>query len=397
MTPFAQKAFVAVSVVVVIAIAVRFTIIKNTNNRLRNISEVQTNLNKKIGTNSSANTNPTITNAASNANRGTDNSGPTAKQAFIYGVIAGKNASDSSVMNILKDLGVTWLRVNYNFSGVKNPDLAVLLENDFHLVVTFNYNTTSNIDTTYGTLTEWPAAGFPFSDETKFRRDIQDALQPVLPYLDKGQLVYAQIENETADASLVPTAKYWRGTVAQYKRQLTAFATAVHGLDKRFQVTVAGIPTTELDAVIQTSNAKHDEAVKHLTALFSPTTYDAVDLHFYGCVSDIAAKASWAKAHIRNGTRWISTENGGPDSRCASTPTAYDQNPSQYLQAEAQQVSQRLSACAQNGGAACLWFSLFDLTGEASVFAHMGLLTRDNPPQQKQAYGTFKSYVASHR
>lgn len=394
MTTTTQKAIIGIAAVIVIAIAARVTIIKNRGNVARDHPSAQTNINKRTNTNSGVNTNEAVTNTLSNTNAGSNINGSIKAQTSIYGVIAGRNASDPAIMNAMKKLGVSWVRVNYLFSDAKNPDLAALLENGFHLVITFNYDKANNINTALGTPSEWPAAGFPFADEAKFRKDIQDALKPVLPYLDKGQSVYAQIENETSDASLIAKAKYWRGTVDQYIQQLNTFADAVHGLDKRIPVTVAGIPTTELDAVLQPGD-KHDAAIQHLTAIYSRGTYDAVDLHFYGCVSDISEKMSWVKKNVHAGTKLISTENGGPDYRCVSTPDAYDKNPQQYLQAEADQVPQRLKACADNGGSVCLWFSLFDLSGESDVFTHMGLLDRSSPPKQKPAYGAFQTFVKS--
>lgn len=395
MISIAQKTIAAITVVVVIAIAARVAIIRNRNSTLRNRPAIQKNINIRTNTNIGANTNTAITNTASNTNTGTNTNSSTKVSTSAYGVIGARNASNTAVMSTMKDIGASWVRVNYFFSDSNNPDLAALLNNGFNLVVTFKYDKPGNIDTTYGTFAQWPAAGFPYVNAATFQNDIQSALKPTLPYLSKGRSVYAQIENETSDASIVPQAKYWRGTVNQYIQQLNTFASAVHSLDKRIPVVVAGIPTTELDAVIQ-SGAKHDEAVKHLTALYSRGTYDAVDLHFYGCVSDIPSKMAWVKQNVHAGTKLISTENGGPDSRCSATPDVYDTNPQQYLQAEASQVSQRLKACADNGGSVCLWFSLFDLSGESAVFTHMGLLDRSNPPEQKPAYDAFKNFTATY-
>ncbi len=58
-------------------------------------------------------------------------------------------------------------------------------------------------------------------------------------------------------------------------------------------------------------------------------------------------------------------------------------------------MSARLNACTRAGGAACLWFSLFDLKNEVDVFNHLGLLDpRQTPPRAKPAYAAFKSFVA---
>jgi len=99
------------------------------------------------------------------------------------------------------------------------------------------------------------------------------------------------------------------------------------------------------------------------------------------------------------GKLWISTENGGPDYRCPETPTKWDQNPTLFEQIQAQQVPTRLSACADNGGSICLWFSLFDLLKETGdVFSHLGLLDPSvSPPRKKPAYDAFKTFTGSHK
>ncbi|MBI3893542.1 MAG: hypothetical protein HY303_18645 [Candidatus Wallbacteria bacterium] len=158
--------------------------------------------------------------------------------------------------------------------------------------------------------------------------------------------------------------------------------------------------------------------------------YDVADLHFYGCVEDIPVEVQWVKAHMPPGKSWISTENGGPDIRCPSTPVSWEQNPEEYERLQARQVSERLSACADSGGLVCLWFSFLDMTGETSVFTHMGLIdpralkdkvkqlkgrrqTSDRRPvetlsqdqrselakllRKKAAYAAFKSFTATHR
>lgn len=67
----------------------------------------------------------------------------------------------------------------------------------------------------------------------------------------------------------------------------------------------------------------------------------------------------------------------------------------QFEQTEAQEVPNRLSLCANGGGAVCLWFSLFDLRGEVDAFNHLGLLDSSVvPPRKKPAYGAFQSFVA---
>ncbi len=350
--------------------------------------------NRNIQTNGNANapvanSAPPATNTPKNANTQPPTSGATS-----FGVIAGRNASDDQVLPIIKDLGVQTLRVNYRLGDNQNPDLAKLLANGFDLVVMFKNDDPSNSSTTYGTPVQWPSAGFPYVDKARYEQDIQSALRPILPYLAQGRKVYAQSENEVSDASVSPKAKYWRGTTQQYLLQLAAFREAVKALDVRLAVALSGFASSGLDAVVG-SGASTADAQKFYGKLLAAPEYDVADLHFYGCVGDIAAKASWVKARLRSGTGWISTENGGPDYRCASTSATYDQNPTLYLQTEAQQVPERLSACSSNGGSVCLWLSLFDMPNEASVFTHMGLLTATTPPQQKLAYGAFRQFVAS--
>lgn len=359
--------------------------------RHRNSPAEQQNRNVQTNGNANApvtNSTPPPTNVSQNINTKPQTSG-----AASFGVIAGRNASDDQVLTVIKDLGVQTLRVNHHFGDSQNPDLARLLAGGFDLVVTFKYDKSTNIATAYGTPAQWPSAGFPYADRTEYERDIQAVLRPVLPYLAQGRRVYVQCENEVSDASVSLKSKYWRGTMQQYLLQLAAFHEAAKALDARLAVVLSGFASSGLDAAIG-SDANTANAQKFYGKLLAAPEYDVADLHFYGCVSDIPQKIAWVKARLRSGTGWISTENGGPDSRCASTSTTYDQNPTQYLQAEVQQVPERLSACSTNGGRVCLWFSLFDLAHEASVFTHMGLLTATTPPQQKPAYSAFKSFAA---
>jgi hypothetical protein len=139
------------------------------------------------------------------------------------------------------------------------------------------------------------------------------------------------------------------------------------------------------------------EGWARLTQLLQASQYDAADLHFYGCVGDIAAKAQWVMQRLPQGKRWISTENGGPDCRCPSTPLCWSPaNMAAFEQIQAEQVPARLSACADNGGSICLWFSLFDLQNETSVFAHLGLLDESvMPPRHKAAYDAFAAFAAA--
>jgi hypothetical protein len=95
---------------------------------------------------------------------------------------------------------------------------------------------------------------------------------------------------------------------------------------------------------------------------------------------------------------WISTENGGPDSRCKTTPLSWKQDLAQFEQEEARQVPLRLSACTENGGSICLWFSFFDLKNSGEVFSHLGLIDQStDPPRKKLAYEAFQTFVAKQQ
>lgn len=64
---------------------------------------------------------------------------------------------------------------------------------------------------------------------------------------------------------------------------------------------------------------------------------------------------------------------------------------------QAQEVPLRLSDCADSGGSICLWFSLFDLTGEsAPSFQHLGLIERATG-RRKPAFDAFARYALTHR
>ncbi len=343
--------------------------------------------------NGTANENRNAPSANTNAPGDTGKETGTATGAQ-FGVIAGRNIADPAMLSYAQDLGAQWIRVNYQFARAEKPALTTLLDAGFNLVVTFKNDDPSNINTAYGTYEEWPSAGFPYKDKQRYQTVIREALTPVLPYLGKGRQVWAQAENEVTDASVNKKGKYWRGTTGQYLALLGAFSETVHALDPRLKVVLSSISSGELEAVITASNPQSANAQKHVAELLSKGQYDAVDLHFYHCAENIPAKVAWVKQRLPRGRQWISTENGGPDSRCAATPKTYDQDPGGYERLQAAQVTERLTACAQNGGSVCLWFSLFDLTGEVSVFAHMGLLTRENPPQKKPAYQAFQSFVA---
>jgi hypothetical protein len=312
-----------------------------------------------------------------------------------FGVIAGSEMSYAEALNLISDLGGKWVRINNNLDG-KDQNLRMFLDANVNLVITFNNADPTNIETTYGTIAEWPNAGFPFKSKTGYQQRIQDSLTPILSYLPTGK-VWVQCENEASDASVNPNSRYWRGTTDEYLTQLQAFYEVVRSIDPSIPVVLTSFPSETLDAILDPSDPHHSLASAHLTKLLTGQ-YDSVDLHFYGCLEDIPPKIQCVKGYMPEGKLWISTENGGPDSRCPSTPISWDQNPTLFEQIQAQQVPARLAACADNGGSICLWFSLFDLLREkSSVFSHLGLVDLSvRPPRKKPAYDAFKSFVAYH-
>jgi hypothetical protein len=65
---------------------------------------------------------------------------------------------------------------------------------------------------------------------------------------------------------------------------------------------------------------------------------------------------------------------------------------------QAHQVPARLSACAEQGGSICLWFSLFDFKNSADIFNHLGLLDQvTTPTRKKPAYDAFVAFIAQQK
>ena len=343
-----------------------------------------------------------------------------------FGVHIGGQGKTLNLRPILNDLGVSWVRINNNLDGTGTA-ISPFLDAGFNVVITIANRDPANIDTTYGTLVN---AGYPFKSKEVYQHRIREILTPLLPYLKQGRQIWVQCENEVGDASKNPKARFWRGTMEQYARQLEALYEAVKALDPSIPVVLSSFTSEQLSWVIRPDDPHSEGASRLFTAMLTKGRYDAVDLHFYGCVEDIPAEVQWVKAHMPSEKRWISTENGGPDARCPSTPISWEHNPAEYERIEAQQVSQRLSACADNGGSVCLWFSFLDMTDETRVFTHMGLI--DGRPlkeeakrlkgmkkgqgrnphgalseeqmeqidkflRRKPAYEAFKAFVATHR
>jgi hypothetical protein len=310
----------------------------------------------------------------------------------------GVNASAGrrpDAIGYLTDLGARWVRVNSHLDG-HDPNFAAFLEAGLDLIITFNNADPSNINTAYGTLAEWPNAGFPFTSKAAYQQRIRDSLAPVIPFLAAGRQVWVQCENEVGDASLNPTSRYWRGTTDQYLIQLQVLYEVVRTISPAIPVVLTSFASESLDAVLDPSDPHYGYATAHLTTLLAQEQYDAADLHFYGCVENISAKAESVRDRLPAAKRWIATENSGPDSRCPTTPISWRQNLALFEQIEAQQVPARLIACAENGGSICLWFSLFDLASEPSdVFNHLGLLDpRVIPPRKKPAYDAFRAFTS---
>ena len=263
-------------------------------------------------------------------------------------------------------------------------------------VLTVVHRDRANLDTTYGTPAQWPKAGFPYRDQATFERSMKRLLAPLVPSLDAGRRVWVQCENEIGDASIAPQSAYWRGTTDQYLSLLAACRHAARAVDHRFVVVMSSFASESLDAALDPANPHHGYAAGRLEHMLNDGTYDAVDLHFYGCVDSIAAKVAWVDARRHDHTRWISTENSGPDPRCPQTPISWRTDLARFEQVEAQQVPARLRACVQNGGSVCLWFSLLDLKHEVDTFNHLGLLDpRVSPPRHKPAYDAFRRFVVT--
>ncbi len=320
-----------------------------------------------------------------------------------FGVHASLGQRPGTVAAV-NDLGAQWVRINLALDGnaANDIDFNPFLAAGINVVITLNNRNPANIDLTYSgaanagqALAAWPNAGFPYVSKDQYQQDIRDTLARING-VDSGR-VWLQCENEVGDASLSPDSRYWRGTNDQYLTQLASFYDGVRSASSVVPVIASSFASENLDAVINPSDPHSSYQIDRLSTLLSTGKYDAADLHFYGCVNDIPAKVQWVRDHLPAGKRWISTENSGPDSRCAGTPISWTQNLALFEQIEAAQVSARLGACVANGGSICLWFSLSDLQNETDVFNHLGLLDQSvMPSRQKPAYDAFKTFVATN-
>jgi arylsulfatase A-like enzyme len=318
-----------------------------------------------------------------------------------FGVFVGKLDSSAQLdtVNTAKQLGVGWVRTNADV-GAANPDYIRYLAAGINVVLTVRNRDASNIVTTYGTPQEWTAASFPYQSKVKYQEQVKALLQPALSYIKSGRQVWVQGGNEIFDASEAADTLYWRGTMQQYLDQQQALYEAVKSVNPAIPVVLAGLASSSLDQVIDPKAKAHSLAVDHVTGLLTQGKFDVVDLHFYGCVEDIPAKVKAVKDLLPAGEAipWISTENGGPDGGCKSTPVSWAQDLAQFEKLQAQQVPLRLSTCAKQGGSICLWFSLFDFKKSADTFNHLGLLDQDtNPPRKKSAYDAFITFIAQQK
>lgn len=317
-----------------------------------------------------------------------------------FGVFVSRQdvAARPEVVNAAKELGAGWVRINLDL-GANTQDYTQYLASGINVVLMVSNQDPSNIVTAYGTPQEWPNAGFPFKSQAQYQQQVRSLLQPALTYLKQGRQVWVQGGNEIFDASVDPKTKslYWRGTQAQYLDQLQALYEAVKSVNANIPVVLTSFASWTTDALNDQNNPNHALAVKYVTELLTQGKFDAIDLHFYGCVEDLPAKVKAVKERMPAGKTvvWISTENGGPDFRCKTTPLSWKQDLAQFEQLQATQVPARLAACAENGASICLWFSLFDLKQADDVFSHLGLLDQDtNPPRKKSAYEAFKTFMA---
>ncbi len=315
-----------------------------------------------------------------------------------FGVQASMGKRPDTLADVT-DLGGKWMRLNAPLDQ-SLPDFQSFLDGGQNLVITMVNRDPTNIDTTFGTAGTWPNAGFPFQSKQLYQQRIRDLLSPLLPSIAAGRQVWLQCENEIGDASISPGSRYWRGTIDQYLATLDAFHEAVQQASPPVPVVLSSFTSDALDKVLDPSNPNDPNyryATTLLTRLLTKGSYEAADLHFYGCADSIPAKVAWVKALLPSGRRWMSTENGGPDFvECPGAPSWLD-DLTGFETAQAAEISTRLAACADGGGSICLWFSLFDLVNEVDRFNHLGLIDpRGQTPRLKPAYAAFKSFTATH-
>jgi hypothetical protein len=322
-----------------------------------------------------------------------------AVQPCEFGVMIGGKGQAPQFVGVMKDLGASCVRMNCRLKD-RDHEFARFLDAGIDMVITFDNSDTSNMGTEYGTLKEWPNAGFPYRSKEVYQKRIREVLMPLKPFLASGRKIWAQCENEIGDAAINPKSRYWRGTTEQYLIQLRAFREAVESVSPSIPVVLTSFPSESLSALIDGGNPHHEYAERHLTKLLQSPDASVLDLHFYGSVGEIPAKVKAVRDRSPKNKPflWICTENGGPDFRSKDTPISWKQDQDQFERIQALQVSQRLLACSHNGAQLCLWFSLMDLKKETDVFSHLGLLDQEVlPPRKKPSYEAFKAFVASQK
>lgn len=312
-----------------------------------------------------------------------------------YGVIvSGRQVARPEVVRVTRDLGARWVRLNCQLDGA-DQDYTLFLDAGINVFLALCNQDPANARPEYGSPRDWPNAGFPFRDAAAYQARLRALLAPAVPYLAAGREVWVQCENEAGDAQANPRSRYWRGTTGDYLRQWTAFRAAVRSVSDSIPVVLTSFTSEGLDAALDPADPRHEYAAARMEKLLAEVDYDAVDLHFYGCASSIPAKARWVRERLRPGARWITTECGGPDERCPSTPAAALATPEAFERRQAEEVPLRLRACADQGASICLWFSLFDLRQETSVFSRLGLIDQGaRPPRRKPAFAAFQEFVA---
>ena len=307
---------------------------------------------------------------------------------------------DSGLLKTMKELGAGWARIDVYLGDETSSDYTRFLEAGINVILTVINRDPSNLVVTNGSPEKWLNAGFPYQSKEKYQQEISSLLQPSREYLAQGRQVWVQAENEVMDVTLDPNAAFWDGTVDQYLVQIQALYEAVKAVSPNIPVVLTGFTSNDLDLLISPYTQNHEQVVNFFTKLLGQGKYEAVDLHFFGCAEEITAKVLAIKSLIPAGKNihWISTENGGPDPTCKTTPMSWKKDLVQFEQEEASQVSMRLTACAVNNGSICLWYSLFDVKDRSDVFNHLGLLDRvNNTPRQKPAFGAFVAFIAQQK
>lgn len=303
-------------------------------------------------------------------------------------------------IGLLTDIGnVGWVRLEI-FMGGTGQDYTPYLDAGFNVILTIVNKNFDNIVTDNGTPQDWPGAGFPFKNKDQYQKDVRTLLQPAVPYLQQGRQVWVQAENEETDATVEKNAIFWRGTDQQYLAQSQAFYAAAKSISPNIKVVLSGFAGYMLELIANPDLPRHAYGVQHAKLLLTQAKYDALDLHFYECVTDITPHVKGLKALIPAGQPfvWISTENGGPMTACKATPISWKQDLAQFEKLQAGQLPERLSACSQNGGRICLVFSFFDLEKSDEKFNHLGVIDQSvSPPRQKPAYAAYQAFASKQK